>query len=49
MLDISSIAKRVDDPETNERYYLELQDEYRLIMEDGQYKGRYDPNLSEVI
>lgn len=41
--------KVIHDCENLNKHYLQLPDGYRLIYEDGEYVGRYDPNLSEVI
>lgn len=44
-----TLKKIVDYEGTNERYYLELPDGYRLIYDNDGYVGRYDTNLNEVI
>lgn len=42
-------AKLVPDLEHPTRSYVELPDGYRLVFDDREYVGRYNPNLAEVI
>ena len=42
-------AKLIPDIEHPSRSYIELPDGYRLIFNNGEYVGRYNPNLAEVI
>lgn len=41
--------KTIYDAENPNKHYLELPDGYRLIYEDGEYVGRYNPELNDVI
>lgn len=41
--------KVICDAENTNKCYVELPDGYRLIYENGEYVGRYNPELNEVI
>lgn len=42
-------AKLIPDVENPHRSIIELPDGYQLIFFDGEYHGRHNPNLAEVI
>lgn len=41
--------KVIHDTDNHNKFYLQLPDGYRLIYEDGEYVGRYNPELNSVI
>lgn len=45
----SNTGREIIDVNNPKRSYIELEDGYRLIFEDGLYTGRYNPELDSVI